>query len=264
MDLLIHVGLCRGFLEAGQAYFVAMAAGMDRVQCFDVMDACNSWVRGMFIAYNFLLTGAYRRILIVNTECNMMEGGIINPTLFRFQSFEDVESSFAGLTLADGVTATVLSRDDLQPWSFRFRSRPDLADLCTVPLDNFEAFSPPSERRGRNGTHRFAAYARQMQKQGFAEAWSCFVDQSLSVEDLDWIFPHGHTKRVWEKFAEEMQWEPRLFKWNTYGEYGNLASACVPTAMAMAEEAGDLCRGHRLMTWLVSSGLSFSTASFVY
>ena len=45
VDLLVYASIDRGFVEPAAAYFVAAAAGMHRVHCFDVGDACNGWSR---------------------------------------------------------------------------------------------------------------------------------------------------------------------------------------------------------------------------
>lgn len=261
--LLMHVGLGRGFVEAGQAYFIAQAMDMGRVHCFDIMDACNSWPRGLFLAYNLLKNGFYERILVVNTECNMMEKGIINPHLFQFRSFDQVYHNFPGLTLGDGVTATLLSKDDSREWEFHFVSRPDHADLCAVPLENYESFSHPSKYLGKNGPHRFYSYMREMQQAIEGDVIKAFFWNSVPYEDLDWVFPHGHSKSMWEHGISKLGWDVRKLKWNTYEYFGNLASASVPTAMAMGMESGEVKRGHKVITWVASGGLSFSSMSFV-
>jgi len=262
VGLLMHVGLGRGFIEAGQAYFVAQAMNMAHVHCFDIMDACNSWPRGLFLSYNLLKNGFYDRILIVNTECNLMENGIINPALFQFRSFNQVFYNFPGLTLGDGVTATLLSREDTSEWEFHFVSKPDHADLCAVPLDNYELFSLPSCYLGKNGTHRFYSFMREMQQAIEGDIIEAFFWNSTPYEELDWVFPHGHSKTVWENGISKLGWDITKLKWNTYEYFGNLASASVPTAMAMGMESGEVKRGHKVVTWVASGGLSFSSISF--
>jgi hypothetical protein len=45
-----------------------------------------------------------------------------------------------------------------------------------------------------------------------------------------------------------------------YAECGNVVSAAVPTAMALAEARGSLRRGQRVATWVASAGMSFTTS----
>ena len=49
IDLLIYCGVGRGFLEPAMSSFICQALGMS-CECFDVLDACMSWVRALAIA----------------------------------------------------------------------------------------------------------------------------------------------------------------------------------------------------------------------
>ncbi len=264
IDLLIHVGLGRGFMEAGQAYFVAQAMNMGDVHCFDIMDACNSWSRGMFIANSLLKSGEYKNILLVNTECNLMEGGSINPSNFTLSNIDDVEHCFAGMTLGDAVSATVIQADKSNHWDFEFSSRADLADLCAVPADNFKRFSLESPYLGKNGTHQFSSFASKMQKETILDFSKTVAKNRAKHKHVDWLFPHGHTKNIYDEVGCKV-WNvsPEQLKWNTYEKYGNFASASVPISIAMGIESGEVKRGQRLITAMASGGLSFSSASFI-
>jgi len=262
IDLLIHVGLCRGFLEAGQSYFIAQSMKMNNIHCFDIMDACNSWTRGMFIAYNLIKAKEYKRILIVNTECNMMKDGIIYPSNFTIKSFKQIEYSFAGLTLSDGVSATLLSEDNKCDWEFHFLSKPEVADYCAVPIDNYDSFCLPSEMIAKNGKYNFTSFASKMQKKGIKWLIEVVEMNSEPVNNFDWIFPHGHTKNLYLEIAKELGIRPEKLKWNTYEKFGNFASACIPIAIAMGIESGEVKKDQKLLTAVASGGMSFSTISF--
>ena len=259
IDLIIHVGIGRGFLEPGQSHFVAKSLDM-KAECFDILDACNSWARGMYIAYNFIRTGAYQRIVIINTECNMIANGIKYPTLFQYENFDQIFHSFSGLTSADGVAATILSPDNTHDWEFQFKYRTDHADLCTVPLSNYQSYCQPSDRLGINGLYKGSAFMREMHAVGTEELKSLMAKNKL--KDLDWLIPHGHSWNAWVVYLKSVNLPINLIKWNTYPMYGNLASACVPISLSMGMEADEIKRGHNILTAVPSAGLSFSTISF--
>ncbi len=117
VDLVIYVGVGKGFLEPGQSYLVAHALGMDRAECFDVLDACMSWTRAMHIADGFLQMRRYRRILIVNGEINTFEGGPLFPCNYRLQHREQLAWTFASYTIGAAATATLVSADHDSPWA---------------------------------------------------------------------------------------------------------------------------------------------------
>ncbi|MGO9308375.1 MAG: 3-oxoacyl-ACP reductase, partial [Spirochaetia bacterium] len=49
IDLLIYCGVGKGFLEPANAYFYAQKLGM-HASCFDIVDACMSWIRALEIS----------------------------------------------------------------------------------------------------------------------------------------------------------------------------------------------------------------------
>ena len=47
IDLLIYVGVGRGFLEPANANAFQAALGLSNATCFDILDACASWLRAV-------------------------------------------------------------------------------------------------------------------------------------------------------------------------------------------------------------------------
>src|SRR5689334_6509124 len=47
VDLLLYVGVCRGWTEPSMASAVQSALGLANATCFDVADACASWLRAL-------------------------------------------------------------------------------------------------------------------------------------------------------------------------------------------------------------------------
>ena len=222
IDLVIHVGVVRAFLEPGQSFFIAQAMEFEKAQCFDVLEACMSWTRGMWIAYNFIKNNAYKNVLIVNTEFCMMENGFINPSLFKFRKKENIYSQFAGLTVGDGTSATILSKGDNREWEFNFIAAPMYADLCNIPLvDNYNDFCIYSKKIGACGVCRFASWAWDMNEPGKKFATEMILQKN--IDDYSWVFPHGHSSRFSIDIAKELGYDVEKFKWNTFPTIGNLA-----------------------------------------
>ena len=84
--------------------------------------------------------------MIVAAEFGMWQDGAVYPELFHLRSAAELAWTFPAYTFGEAATATVLSSDDAAEWEFHFRSRAELADLCTVPLDGFERYAWPGER----------------------------------------------------------------------------------------------------------------------
>jgi 3-oxoacyl-[acyl-carrier-protein] synthase III len=262
VDLLMYASIDRGFLEPANAYFVAASLGMRSVECFDVLDACNGWLRSAQIAQNAFAAGEHRRALIVNAEFPMLPGGAVYPALFRLESEAEVEWSFAAFTLGEGVTATLLSADTSNPWTFRFSSRPALSDLCTVPLYGYARYAEPSPRLARKGEARFSADSTTMFAAAAVELPALFRSLDLALDSVQLIVPHAATRRALDDGADLLGVRHLLH--HVYPEYGNLASASIPAGIATALDAGRLGRDDRLIAVSASAGMSFGLAAFQY
>jgi 3-oxoacyl-[acyl-carrier-protein] synthase III len=262
IDLLIYAAVDRGFIDPANAYFVAKALGMDRVHCFDVVDACNSWSRALLLAYSLFRTGFYRRALLVSVEFPLFEGGAIYPDLFRLKGPSDVKWSFAGFTLGEAASATVLSHDPDRNWEFRFSSRADLADSCVVPLPGYARYCLEPDHVAHNGLLRFAADGAQMFSKSRYEITELFRALSIPVEEIAAVFPHAATVQGWADGCEPLGIAELIY--NVYPRCGNVASASIPTGIALAAAEGRIARGDRLVCLTGSAGMSFAAYSFVY
>ena len=60
VDLLIYAGVARGWMEPATANLFQSELGLTSATCFDVMDACASWIRSLAIAKSFLAQKAYK------------------------------------------------------------------------------------------------------------------------------------------------------------------------------------------------------------
>jgi 3-oxoacyl-[acyl-carrier-protein] synthase III len=262
IDLLVYTGIDRGFVEPANAYFVAHALGMDRAHCFDVVDACNGWSRGAQLVDALFRAGTYRRALLVSSEFPLFEDGPIYPDLFTLRTPDDVGRSFAGFTVGEAAAATVLAADPGSEWAFRFASRADLVDLCTVPLPGYARYSAASDYVPPNGLMRFSSDGARMFHESREEITKLFLDLPIAIGDVAAIIPHAATARDWLEGAAGLGVDQLIY--NIYPRCGNLASASVPAAIALAEAEGRIRRGDRLVCLTGSAGMSFAAYCFVY
>lgn len=261
IDLLIYAGIGRGFLEPGDAYFVANALGMNDVDCFDVMDACMSWTRACDMAQSFFAAKRYKRILIVNCESYYVPGGISYPSNFELKRMREIAYCFSAYCGGDGASATVLVDDAANPWDFNFSSNKTGVDLCTIPLPGYEKRSLPSKYIGLNGIGAFTSFSSLV----FNSAESHMVDILRRLEphfaDTKMLFPHtGGAIPAFQKWADSAG-AGHLMRY-IYPDYGNLGSCSIPAAISLHLESGELQRGDRSGWWMGSSGMSFVSASF--
>jgi len=263
IDVLIYVGIGRGFLEPGGAYHAAKALGMHDVQCYDVIDACMSWTRAMQQIQALFDGKVFKRALVVNAEFNMIKGGPVFPAVFNLESQEAVEWTFPAFTLGEGASATIVSADEPENrWTFNFESRADLSDLCNIPIEHYQDYCVASEKVGKNGVGRFTSYGGDLVKFGREHILSVMNKtlEHVEVDNIKGIFTHASSKRDWSNFADELNLGHLVH--HTYHQTGNLVSASVPGAISLALESGKVKQGDEVLGWVGSAGMSFCAYHF--
>ena len=135
IDLLIYVGVGRGFLEPATANVFQDLLRLRAATCFDIMDACASWLRAIHVARSFLQSGTYSNVMILNAEFNA------NYENYTLRSVEEFDQRFAAFTIGEAATATIVSNSgEDDGYVTRFRSFGDQRDRCLIPLPNYAEY----------------------------------------------------------------------------------------------------------------------------
>ena len=255
IDAIIFCGVARGFLEPATAAFVSGALGL-KCDAFDVSEGCMSWVRTLQIAYSFLTAGTYSTLLIVNGEFTVFEHGL--PDVCVIKSFEQLRYTFAAFTIGEAATATVVSASPHR-WRFRFRSDPSLVDLCTLPIKGYEDFAKPSTRLGLNGLHQLVAFSSELFSAASDEMTRFVQATYAEPHRFDIWFPHSASSRLCDAVSQRLDLGERVYS-RAFAAYGNVVSASIPAAMAMALEEGRLRRGDHIVLCPASAGMSLALA----
>ena len=261
IELLIYVGIGRGFLEPGNSHMIANALGFDNAQCFDIVDACMSWVRAMHLVDNLFKSGGYRNALIINAEFNAHPGGPLYPQSLALNNREQLQHTFPSFTIGEAATATLLIPNEQDNFEFYFSTRPDLADLCTVPLQSYKGFCHDTDKIGKNGVMQFTSYGLDLHNHAHSEAVKIFEKMS-DRNNINRIFVHASSKREWDKFGNHLGVADKIH--HVYPTTGNVVSASIPVAIDNAIKSGLLKRNECIAFWVGSAGMSFSATRFKY
>ncbi len=259
IDLLIYCGVGKGFLEPANAYFYAQKMGMT-ASCFDIVDACMSWIRALEISYEFFKSGRYKHIMIANGEFNIYHGF---PDNFKIKDLRQVEYTFPTYTIGEAASATILSASDHE-WKFAYKSLPELADLCTIPLDGYDNFVEPSKRLGRNGLYNFVSYGRELFDAARKYLAPLVKELVKDLNDPDIYFPHAASDAAYLAASKDHSLPIDKMFAEVFPNYGNLVSASIPVGMDMALKAGRLNRGSKVVFCPASAGMVYSAVQFVY
>jgi len=259
IDLLIYCGVGKGFLEPANAYFYAQKMGMS-CSCFDIVDACMSWIRALEVSYEFFKSGRYKHVMILNGEFNIQHG---LPDNFKIQNLRQIEYTFPTYTIGEAATATILSASDGE-WKFAYKSVPALADLCTIPLDGYENFVEPNKRIGKNGVYNFVSYGKELFDAARRYLVPVVRELVPDFDEPDIYFPHAASDAAYLSASREASVPEAKMYAKVFPAYGNVVSASIPMGMDMALKEGRLKRGHDVVLCPASAGMVYSAVRFVY
>ena len=258
IDVLIYCGVGRGFIEPANAYFYAQSRGMRRANCFDVIDACMSWVRAMQIGNMMLRAGTARSVMVINGEFHL---GIHDQ--WKIGSIDALAYNFPMFTIGEASTATILLPDE-RDWRFDFLSCPELADLCTIPLEAWSEFVAPSNRIGLNGAGKFVSFGRELFDEGRGMISHLIRTKISDVDAHSLYFPHAPAKGIVEQTLAECGVKRDKMFLEVFPRFGNVVSASVPLGLALAEEMGSLRRGDSMAFVPVSAGMVASVVQTTF
>ncbi len=259
VDLLIYAGVGRGWMEPATAYLFQSELGLKFATCFDVLDACASWIRSMIIAKSFLAQKIYKLIMILNCEFNFRE-----YANFEFKSTKELENSFSAFTIGEAATATLLTSDDANDDSiFSFKTWGEKHGLCKIPLPNALEFTP---RNATDGLRPMSFYTIPGELVSFTvkKLVAHFNEtQAIAGRLHDLVVSHAVSVPSHSTVIKLLNLDPsRAFE--THSRFGNTVSASLPLALAVAEAEGRLERGMRVLLLMGSAGVSTALGSFTY
>jgi len=257
IDLVLYVGVGRGWIEPGMATFFQKECNLTNATGFDILDACLSWLRALHVAHTFLKSGVYQNILVLNAEFNYEYND------WATRSEQEIAYRFAQMTIGEAATATILSADDdvMDPF-FAFKTDPCLHDLCKIPLPHIASYND-SERCPSLEPLVFFAYSAELMTAAETILPRLYWDTpELRERNCDIAFGHSASKIVIDRVAQKIGYKEKTI--NLYPQIGNVVSASIPTAMAMTLNEGALERGMEMLLIMGSAGFSAGIAHMVY
>jgi 3-oxoacyl-[acyl-carrier-protein] synthase III len=259
IDLLIYTGVARGWLEPATANLFQDELGLTNATCFDILDACASWIRSLAVADSFLQQGQYKTVMILT--CELSCGEYAETEL---KSVADLENFFSGFTIGEAATATILTADDPgKKTRFSFKTWGEKHRLCFIPLPNLDEFTPSHLA---NGYLPLRFYTRPAELLSFTI--KKMVQHFRSLENnwnkaYDLIIGHAVSVSSTSKVASLLSFDvSRVFE--THSRFGNTVSCSLPLGLAAAEEVGKLKRDMDVLLVMGSAGVTTAFCSFNY
>jgi 3-oxoacyl-[acyl-carrier-protein] synthase III len=231
------------------ACIVQDALGLHRAGAFDLSAACSGFVYGLITASQFIVSGAYRHVLVIGSD-----------TLSRYLNFADRTTC---VLFGDGAGAAVVSATD-QPGgllSFVLGADGSRAEDLYVPVGGSRTPATPEDiEAGRqsiimNGreVYRFSTTVPAAALERAAAM------AGSSVGGLDLVVAHQANVRILQTVAKNLGVADDLFYTNV-DRLGNTSAASVPLALYDARTEGRLRPGGRVGLMGFGAGLTWATA----
>jgi 3-oxoacyl-[acyl-carrier-protein] synthase III len=259
LDLLLYVGVGRGFVEPATCNVFIDALGANSATGFDILDACASWMRALQVARSFISRGHYRNVMVLNAEFNVRD-----YARYEVESIEQLEYTFPAFTIGEAATATVLSGemlDETLDYYADFRTTAQAHDLCKIPLPNLYEYSN-KERRDDFPPLKFYSFGERLFQFGFAQTVRHYRSLPRMREFAgDAFFFHSASQPV----AERMEAACGLRGgYHTHARFGNCVSASIPLGLSHAIEDGTLRNGQNVVLGCGSAGFASGWMRFKY
>jgi 3-oxoacyl-[acyl-carrier-protein] synthase III len=259
VDLLIYTGVARGWLEPATANLFQDELGLTNATCFDILDACASWIRSMAVADSFIRQGVYKTVMILT--CELSYGEYVQHEL---KSVSELENFFSGYTIGEAATATILTGDEPgKATKFSFKTWGEKHRLCFIPLPNLDEFTP---QHLTNGYMPLRFYTRPGELLSFTI--KKLVHHFKSLENCwnkayDLIVGHAVSVSSTSTVANLLSFDVnKVFE--THARFGNTVSCSLPLGLAAAEEIGKLKRGMDVLLVMGSAGVTTAFCTFNY
>jgi 3-oxoacyl-[acyl-carrier-protein] synthase-3 len=244
IDLLIAATSSPDHLFPSTACLIQAAIGASRAAPFDIQAGCPGFVFGLEIARGMLISGAYKRALVVGTEC-----------LTRILDYTDRSTC---VLFGDGAGAAVLEEDPDHDGiiSSYLGGDGSLGSLLIMPAGGSRL--PASSKTVKERLH----FVKMEGQEVFRNAVRAMRDAALTTlkragvrpEELDWLVPHQANTRIIEATRERLKLPPEKVYINI-DRFGNTSAASIPIALDEMQEKGLLKEGQLVLA--VSFGAGF-------
>jgi 3-oxoacyl-[acyl-carrier-protein] synthase-3 len=255
IDLLIFASAGQDLIEPATAHITQHKLGT-AAPVMDVKNACNSFINGVQVGEALILTGQYRRVLVVTGE--VLSLGI----KWCVADKTDLRLSFPGYTFGDAGAAAVLEESHDGSGIFYRKFMAESAHWAMGTFPGGGTMHPRGEE------HSYFRGDGALLKEVFLEVGPPFLRAALResgtcLEDFDRIFVHQVTMPFLDILLR-VTGIPRAKVAVTLPEYGNMAAASLPVAFSLAEERGEVRRGDRIMFIGLAGGISLGVLMFQF
>jgi 3-oxoacyl-[acyl-carrier-protein] synthase-3 len=231
------------------ASLVQHALGAQKAGAFDLNAVCSGWLYGLATGSQFILSGAYKSVLVVGAEV--------------FTRILDWQDRSTCVLFGDGAGAVVLQPTAEPGGLLSFVLGSDGSGACSLYVPAGGSRRPASAETVAQREH----YVKMQGRDVFRFATKVLPDSvvqaleaaALTTDDIDVFIPHQANERIINSAAKRLQLD-RSAVFSNVERYGNTSAASIPVALCEALEEGLVQAGSTVVMSGFGAGLSWGTA----
>lgn len=211
--------------------------------CLDIMAACAGFVYGLILAKGLIAAGTHKKVLVFGAE-----------TLSKFMDFNDRTSC---ILFGDGAgVALVEASDRSKILNGVTGSDGSHGKDLYLSQNNSLVNGEQIEANGKIHQNGRVVFKWAIQTVS-AKIGELLAKNALQLNDLDWIILHSANMRIIEGVAGEIGF-PMEKMLSSIEFFGNTSSASIPLAWNIANKAGKLKPGNKILMLGFGGGLTFA------
>lgn len=255
IDCLIFAAASGDIMEPATANIVQENLHLE-CPVVDIKNACNSFINGMEVAEALIVSGKYRRILIVNGE--VPSRGI----RISVKNKDQLRRAFAGYTLGDAGAAMILTASDGERGILhsQFKSYGEHWRQSTV-LGGGTRFPRDPDKGYFEG--ETAGLKDIFIDIGPKQIYETLEKVGWTLDDLDKIVVHQVSLKTFDLLVKEAKL-PKDKLVIVLPELGNMVSASIPVALDQVQQAGELHEGDKILLLGLAAGISIGTMAVIW
>lgn len=211
--------------------------------CLDIMAACAGFVYGLVLAKGMIAAGTHKKILVFGAE-----------TLTKFMDFTDRTSC---ILFGDGAgVALVEAADRSKIFNAVTGSDGGHGKDLYLSQNNKIVNGENIEANGKIHQNGRVVFKWAIQTVS-AKINELLEKNSMTLGDMDWIILHSANMRIIEGVANEISY-PMEKMLSSIEYFGNTSSASIPLAWDIANKAGKIKKGDKVLMLGFGGGLTFA------
>lgn len=251
IDLILVATVSPDYKMPATACLVQAKLGAKNIMAFDLNAACSGFIYGLFVADQFIKTGAFKNILVIGAE-----------NLTRLLNYKDRDTC---ILFGDAAGAFVLTRAE--------QNDPNHIIAASAHAEGTHAEllwakgggtrHPFNQQILDEGSHFMQMKGKEIFKNATRTMAACCLEvlekTNTNAESIDWIVPHQANLRITEAVANQFSF-PMSKIISTVHETGNTSAASIPVAFDMAYRDGRIKRGQLILSTAFGAGLTSGSA----